>query len=802
MSNLRFSIFLLLTICLFSNVSGQIRIGGIVRDAVTRESLIGAHLILNNGSVVGVTDNNGFFTLQVSIGSHSLQASYIGYKTKKAPLFVSSDTILHIFLSPDTNLEEVVVKAGMITSSNTHRISGELIDNLPVISGKPDVGKALHLMPGISGTHEASSTLIVRGGGPGENLYMLDGIPLTYVHHLGGFSSVFNPEILNDVTVYKGGFPSRFGGKLSSVIDITQREGNKNSYKGSLDIGVTDASFSFEGPLIKDEAGFIISGRKTMFDPLLIWFTNNTNYGNVFYYGFHDINVKATWDVSPSQKLTWFIYHGDDYLVNRSGRKGSASGVNYRHRNVWGNWLTALRWQHLINSSTFFNSSLSYSRYRIQSQSKSESLHDNSKFERLNQSALDHYLFQNWIRNDLFPWWKMRLGLDVSIYRHSRFYADKMMEQEAIQAYEPIAYIENDISVSDKIEISPGFRYVLYNSTGYRKYSYEPRLSVGYFVTEKQRIGFDYSRVRQFNHHIQSATGGFNNELWLPSDDLLPPSRSDQWSLGWTGLVFDGDLDFGISLYHKRLYNLISFRDGYETPLNNPDLNKFVNVGGKGTVEGLEFFLNRNRGVFTGSLNYTLSDANRIFPDVNDGIAYNYEFNAKHSVSLFLNVSMSDRWSINGLWTFHSGLPYTPVIGRHTILDPNMEFGELPFEEEALVYGKRNSNRMSSYHRMDVSLVNRGYTRWNHLKREWRFGIYNLYNRHNPAYYRYARYFDNPGYQGTDDYMPFNLYSVSYFSIIPSVSYKVYFGERGNGRKSADGGFFKRFKRWFFYEVD
>ena len=365
----------------------QVRVSGIVTDSISRERLIGAYIIEQGTQNGSIADNNGYFSIVIKPTS-SLKFSFIGYKSYLADYNFKNDTLINILLSTSSEqLSEVVVSAKrppVPTKFNVATISYKQMVQIPSLGGKPDIIKSLQLLPGISSQNEGSSLMLVRGGDPGQNLYLFDNVPVIYVNHLGGFMSVFNPDIINNIDVYKGGFPSRYGGKLSSVIDITQKEGDNSEIKGSVGIGITDASFTVEGPLKIDNTTFILTGRKTLVDPLLAlasYLSDGSNY--IISYGFHDINGKLTWKPDEKNSLSFNIYQGDDYLNYWSTNKTE----KYRFGNVWGNWLVSGRWNSMISSKLYTSNSISFTRYRLKEFMKyamtdiTDTVKFNSKYE-------------------------------------------------------------------------------------------------------------------------------------------------------------------------------------------------------------------------------------------------------------------------------------------------------------------------------------------------------------------------------------------------------------------------------------
>ncbi|ASB48567.1 TonB-dependent receptor [Alkalitalea saponilacus] len=793
-----FLVLLVFSFCYQATLS-QHRVSGFVRDSLSSEPLIGAYVIKSSDGRGSVTDVNGFFSIDVPKENPELTFSYVGYSSQTVNFKLNSDTVITVRMTVDNMISEVVVSSREAPMTNIHTLSMDVINTLPVISSKPDVGKALQILPGIEAPREASSELVVRGGGVGENLYLLDGVPITHVHHIGGFYSVFNSDIINDVSVYKSAFPGRYGGKLSSVVSISQREGNKNHYSGSFDIGITDASLTIEGPILKNRLSFILCARKTMIDPLMAYATKSSEMGYSMYYGFYDLNGKVAWDLSDKSKITFFSYQGDDYIKIKSDKTSRYDDLDFNRRYAWGNNLSGIRWQQVLNSGGFISSSLSYSRYRVVDESNTQTI-DLSYRERA-LSSLENYLFQTDYKQRIAPFWDFRAGGNLSYYFFDReFKQEQGVISNELKSSEIALFAENYFSLPLNLFLQSDLRFVHYRNAPYTFNSWEPRLSFGYILNNNHRFSVDYSRMRQFNHLVTSRSGIYSNELWLPSNEIMVPALSDQVSLGWAGNFYGGMFNAGASIYYRQLSNLVTFKDGHESFLNSVHSADLLHHDGAGVVQGFEFYLNKTSGDYTGSLSYSYCNSNRKFEEVNQSFSYPYEYNARHNVSLFLHRQLSEKWSAGASWTLHSGLPYTPVTSKEAAIDPVTGFYDDVIIEEGFVYGKRNSARMANYHRMDLAFKHTSYTSRRGHKQEWRLGVYNLYNRHNPAYYSYSRYFDDPNFVWTEDYRPYKLYSISYFPIIPTISYKIYFDQNNFHRRSSETSILKRIRNWLFYE--
>lgn len=761
-----------------------IRISGSVKDSNTGESLIGANIV-EKGTIHGITsDYNGYFSIVIKPVT-SLQISYLGYNNFSIDLNLQKDTIINVLLNPVTEqLNEVVVSAQRTPRFNIATLNYQQMTQIPSIGGKPDVIKSLQLMPGISYQNEGSSLMLVRGGDPGQNLYLFDNVPLIYVNHLGGFMSVFNPDIINNIDVYKGGFPSRYGGKLSSVVDITQREGDNSGLKGSLGIGITDASFTLEGPMKMKNTTFIVTGRKTLIDPLMAFISSLSGGSNyVVSYGFHDINGKFTWKPDKKNSFSLNIYQGDDYL-NYWSRNNANSSEKYRLNNVWGNWLVSARLNSFVSSKLYASNKLSLTRYRLKESMKysQTSLSDTSKSTIRYESSVQDLSYRSDWKYTTLKNWTIDFGLHTSLFKFvpndTYISANKIQQSADIShSLETAFYTDNRITFLKKSTTTVGFRLVNYLTTDFVRFSLEPRINLNFTITKNNTLNASYMRVSQFSHLAFTTGSIMNNEVWIPAGRKIPPARSDQFTLGWNGNFRNDMFSSEISLYYKNMNNLSTFREGYSNLMGDENWASKIESGGTGKSAGAELLFRKNTGNLTGFISYSYTQTTRQYPDINNGVRYIFDYNRPNSLSLNLSYKLNEKISFNLLWVYQTGLPFTPAIGRYYVPSLENSFDGNSYYYEALIYGERNSSQMRDYHRLDLGMSYSKLTKARKNKATWNFSVYNAYNRHNPVYYYYNT--NNTGeifmpeWQG--GYKPLALYQLSLFPVIPTVSYKVFF---------------------------
>ncbi len=797
---------ILLTVILLKTLSVQaqssVRLSGIVKDASTGETIIGAYVSDTVFKKITVTDNNGYFNLSVKTSS-VVRISFIGFTDSfLLPPFLT-DTIVSIELTPGQELAEVVVVESRYTQSNVASLGRRELTLIPAIGGKPDIAKGLQLLPGISSQSEGSSLLLVRGGDPGQNLYHFDNVPVLYVNHLGGFMSVFNPEIINNIDVYKGGFPARYGGRLSSVVDIIQREGSNVGHKGSFGIGITDLNFSVEGPGFTKRTSYIITGRKTMIDPLMYAASRFFENEYRIMYGFHDLNAKYTWKPTAKTSLSFNFYQGDDYIVYWRNNDYFRYKEKHNNVNVWGNILTSVNLKHVATPRLYMTAAAHYSRYRIKNRTKYEfsGAEESLSIDKTQLSNVQDVGMRFSADYSLTSFWKIEAGSNVSYFNHlpSALYQGSrrnLVQSGSIESFEAVLFANNKLFILEKTELNLGLRQTNYFAKRYRDNQFEPRLTISSELFKNNRLNASYMWVHQ-NAHLMLTSGSIaNSEIWIPATSKTPGAESQQYTVGWNSIFLKNRYSFDITLYYKTLSNLATYKEGYSNFWGDTDWQSKIESGGVGESKGVEVLLRKNSGTLTGFLSYTYSQTNRKYPNINNGKPYIYDYDRPHSLSISAIYKFNEKLSLSATWVYQTGLPYTPAIGRQIVIAPNMNGEGEHLYYEALIFGERNSARMSDYHRLDVALNLKKQSKKGRLV-EWTFSVYNLYNRRNAFYYYY-----NDNATGEihrpdlgNEFKPMALYKMSLFPIMPSFSYKIYFdGQNRDKRKTQP--FKQRFKNW------
>ncbi len=789
-------LILLTFILLFVNTATaeMIQLSGFVRDKQTNEVLIGANIWESSRKEGTTTDKLGYFNLRVNTPCW-LVVSYVGYRSDSVFVKSKQESLLAIALETDNRLEEITITSQKAVPFDGKRLSLKELQLIPSLAGKPDAMKALQLIPGVQTQSEGLSLLMVRGGEPGQNQYLFDNVPLIYVNHLGGFMSVFNPDMINSIDLYKGNFPARHGGKLSSIVDITQREGNMSKHSGSFSVGLTDMSVSFEGPIFNKKACYIITARKTFVDAILGLATLATEENtSVMMYGFHDLNAKFTWRPNERNNLSLNIYQGDDYLNYWAKSWSLPKGESNHAVQKWGNWLISGKWNNVLSSKLHVENILSFSRYRNANEQQS-TYSDSIKIEVIdeNRSSVRDYSFRtNW-KYSAFEFWKVEVGGQASYLLYEPSYIFNSLSKtpssrQLSHSMETALFIDNKITISPWLKLQPSVRISGYDNGDLNFTSVEPRINCTISFSPEQSINLNYMKVSQTSHLVFTQALIIKKEIWLPATSFIPPQLSTQFSAGWNGSFFNGTMNAEANVYYKKMDNLTSLKEGYENMFGITGIENKIENNGVGVAYGTEFSLSKNTGKWTGSASYCWSYASRQFTNINKGKTYEYDFNRPHSINLTINHEFSKAWIMSLIWIFQSGIPYTPALGKQFSIDQQTE----KFTSVEFIYGEKNSGRMEPYHRMDIGLVHNTKTKRGN-RATWTYSIYNVYNRINPYNYYYDN--DNDRRNLTYTNRPLKLYKIGLFAFMPSISYKVYFDYSKREKQQK-----KEKKSWLYFD--
>ena len=748
-------------------------ISGYVRDQSSGEHLIGAYVYLEDHPERGTTTNEyGFYSLTLAGGQYRIVFSYLGYRTEVVPIVLSSDTVLNVELSDGVALKEVVVhgedKSDPLrqTEMNVVDLSVQTVKAIPQLMGEADVLKALQLLPGISSANEGSTGLYVRGGGPDQNLIRLDEAVVYHTGHMLGFFSVFNADAIKKVRLYKGGGPARYGGRLSSVLDIRMKEGNKRYYRAYGGIGLISSRLTVEGPLVRDRSSFMVSGRRTYIMDIVRPFVRNEMFRGLYYY-FFDLNAKLNYQISPKDRLFISGYFGRDVFHYRSQLRDFQVDMPY------GNATWTLRWNHLFNDKLFFNWTWVSNRYDFAIDAGRTDF--NVRMHSLIRDIAMHGDLQYYPA----PRWTWRAGLQTTYHQLSPRRVQVENQQNTFEtpfqdkySIETGLYIEALAKDFGPWEFNFGLRwsYFLhigpYTSylTGRRYASFEPvasygglepRLFVHYRLNAQTSLKASYTVVHQYVHLVSNSTSTLPMDIWVPSSEIVPPQKAWQYSLGLYRSLPKWNLQASVELFYKNMHNQLDYAEHY-VPNFERDL-EFEFVYGKGRAYGVECYVGKNKGKLTGWLGYTYTYTIRQFDDIENGAPFHPVYDKPHDVAIVLQYDYSPQWQISANWVYGSGRRYTPLKSLYLIED-----------KIHIRYGSRNSARIEPYHRMDLSI---SYRSKNPRYGIWTLSVYNLYNRKNPTFIYYDIQKQDKGFQA-------KAYKVSIFPIIPTVTWSFDFNYR------------------------
>ena len=797
----------LLFLMVFSfNVSSQEKhtVSGYISDANSGESIIGASVYTDQGR--GVTTNTyGFYSLTLSEGDHNIYFSFIGYDKQVKQVNLKNNITHNVELKvTSVSVDEIEVRGerSIVETTETSVIDVPIqqIKSIPALLGEVDVLKAIQLLPGVQSS-EGTSGFYVRGGGPDQNLILLDGVPVYNASHLGGLFSVFNADAINSVRLTKGGFPARFGVRLSSVLQIDMKEGNMKKFQGTATVGAISSKFAFEGPIIKDRTSFIVSARRTYADLFVKPFLDN-NIDLTLY--FYDLNAKINHKISNKDRIYLSAYMGDDiFNIDFTESEGSLNPKNgtestrVRLGLDWGNLTSMIRWNHLFNSKLFSNTTLTYSEYGFNRFLDFQHNQPNAVSGTMTGESHEHIYYgyisgiqdlgarvdfdylptpdhdikfgMSYTHHHFYPG-ETKLNIDIlDLDTSNSFSIDTTLNfSPRVNAHEAFFYVEDDVRISNRLKANLGLHigfYAVEDSLALNSVedllnvdflNFQPRLSFRYLLNDEWSVKASYSAMRQNIHLLSNSSVGLPTDIWVPAIDSVPSQYSQQIAASLSTELYAGLYELSLETYYKTMNNLITYKEGYSNLLNTEAWEESIETGGEGRSYGAELFLQRKRGGLTGWIGYTLSWSERRFDHVNFGEWYPYKYDRRHDVSVVTAYKVSDGFDVGLTWVYGTG---------NAITFPRSVYLGLPsrdFIEIVESYGDKNSVRMPPYHRLDLSMNFRKVTP--NYTRTWSFGTYNTYNRLNP-FFIYLTEVNNERVAR----------QVSLFPIIPFVSYNITF---------------------------
>ena len=785
---MRFVLFILLTCFITVSSVAQTRhtISGYIRDAATGETLIGATLTIKGNSKGIASNQYGFYSITLNEGNYTFVTSYIGYQAQLISLNLRSDTLLNIDLQTGTRLsEEVVVTArkrdNNVKNAQMGKISLpiEQIKSIPAFLGEVDLLKVVQLLPGVRNAGEGSAGIYVRGGGPDQNLIMLDDAVVYNTGHLFGFFSIFNSDAIKNVSLIKGGMPAQYGGRLSSVLDISMKEGNMQKFQVEGGLGLIASRVSIQGPIKKDKASFIVSARRTYVDALAKPFISKESqfYGSGYY--FYDLNAKINYKFSEKDRLYLSGYFGRDVFDFVNGRQSLDVNI------PWGNATGTLRWNHVFNNKLFANTTAVYNDYNFTFKAAQ------NNFEvKLASGIRDLSLKQDF---DFYPFSNHKLKFGA-LYTYHRFTPSVVSGQQDSVVFNPLnaqtkyahegaVYLQDDWEISSKFKMNIGLRYSGFQQIGAFKIfktddngnridstvyksgqavktygGLEPRLTLRYSLNEETSLKASVTRNLQYIHLVSNSGTTLPTDLWVPSTYKVKPQISWLYAAGLFKNFKNNTYETSLEVYYKDMQNQIEYEEGYTPNTLDDTENSFT--FGRGWSYGTELFVNKVKGRLTGWVGYTLSWTWRKFPGLNFGEKYPAKYDRRNDLSMVAMYELNKKWKLSATFVYGSGNAAT-LPQRFYIV------GNVLTQE----YSRINEYRLPSYHRLDFSAIltpkKNANRKW---KTEWVFSIYNAYSRQNP----YFIYFDQTGNPYNGD-LQVQAKQVSIFPIIPAVTWNFRF---------------------------
>lgn len=748
------------------NLTGQSVITGFVSDAESNERLIGVALSLQSRSSGAVTNSYGYYSLPVPSGEHVMEVSHIGYEKLVIPISGDSSASLDIKLVPTTTELKEVQISGMSVRPGLISLEPREIQSIPAILGEQDLMKALQKFPGVQGGAEGFSGLHVRGGSPDQNLILLDGVQVYNAFHLFGFFSVFNPDVVKDVQLYKGNFPARYSGRLSSVLKVDLIEGNMNKFRARGSVGLISSKLTVEGPIVKDKISFVIAGRRSYYD-LLTKLLAPEGAGLSFAFG--DVNAKINYNISRKDRVYISFYGGKDSFENgeNSGDVGSGQSLE------WGNTTVVGRWNHLYSNKLFSNLSVLYSRYDLRTRQEmllgsplapvTSRIEQNSEVADLGfrydfEHQINAYHMLNYgITNTYHQINPALTKRDVAGFDNTSISANF---NSLITSNEFSVYIEDRWDISSRASLHTGLNYTGFVVESSYYDLLQPRASLNYDLTSNLSLTASYSLLNQNIHLLTNVGMGLPSDLWVSSTDRIRPQRGSQWALGGSFRPENLDMEFTIGTYFKRMKNLIDYKEG-ATFNYLEDWEDLIATGGTGTSYGFELLARKTVGKLNGWVGYNLAWSNRQFEEINRGNPYPYKYDRRHKMDLVGVYQLNKKVSFGATWTFMTGHAFT---SPSSVYEVTGIASTGPSTNVLVHYTDRNAVRFPNYHRLDLNLNFRKEKPWG--ERTWSIGLYNAYNRLNPFYiYVEENERDNS----------VEVKQVTLFPIIPSVVYSFKF---------------------------
>ena len=762
-------------------------VSGYVREEGSGELLLGVVVNVPSYKTGTASNTYGFYSITLPSSADSVEFifSSAGYSSFKRKIFLDRHQELDIYLPVEvTSMQEVVVQ-GQRTErvSETPQMSSieipvQQIKDIPALLGEKDVLKVIQLMPGVQKSGEGSSGIYVRGGGPDQNLIILDDATVYNAFHLFGFFSLFNGDALKSVELTKGGFPARYGGRLSSVIEMNMKDGNKEKLHGQVGIGLISSRLTLEGPIRKGKSSFLISARRTYFDVLARPLMPADEKGGYYFY---DLNAKLNYDFGRRNKLYLSGYFGKDKFFARSKSEDN----DFEFGLQWGNATATLRWNHLFSDKLFANTSLIFSNYKFGIYAREK--YNDDYFNLNYSSGIRDFSFKHDLDFIPSPSHSIRAGVQTTFHRFtpsaivikSTNAEDLRNNVNAIDVVESGVYIQDIIKPTEKIQANIGIRLSHFIGSGKNYFKPEPRVSVAYRLKPDLALKASYALMNQYMNLLSNTGVGLPTDLWVPSTTINPPQQSQQVAGGVAKDFLEQNFSITVEGYYKKSDNVVSYKEGSSflelgsfDPNNNDPYSWQKNItSGKGWSYGAELLLQRKIGKISGWVGYTLSWTQLQFDSINFGQKYYARYDRRHDISAVFIYRPNEKITFSATWVYGTGnaitLPQSTYwLVPHQVNTQYNNFGA--YGREISEYSPRNSFRMASYHRLDLGIQFHKKLKWGG-ERTWEISVYNAYNRKNPYFYFTETSYSSQ--RGTRT----RLKQITLFPVIPSITYNLKF---------------------------
>lgn len=792
---------LLLTVPALFFAQKKATISGYITDARSGEALSTARIFITELKTGTLVNTYGFYSLTIPVGEYRFEFRCDGYETLAKEINLQQPLTLNLeleMLIQETKEVRISAKkSDNVTSAKLGQMELKMdqVKTLPAFMGEVDVVKTLQLLPGVSSVSEGGQGFYVRGGGPDQNLVLLDEGVVYNASHLFGFFSVFNADAINSVNLIKGGMPANYGGRLSSVLEVNMNEGNQKQFKVKGGIGAISSRLTLEGPIKKDKGSFIVSARRTYIDLLLKAAIPDTSPFSGSGYFFYDLNAKLNYKLSAKDRIFFSAYYGEDIFSFKDNQGG------FRVDMPWGNGIAAFRWNHLFSSKLFLNTTLSYSDYKFQFISSQDEFRVAlSSGIRDYTAKLDFSYFPNPAHR--FKWGAAYIYHDftpTSLSAQNDTIVFNTGSVQHLYSHETALYALDEFDLNEALRINAGLRYSTFTHVGpFDRYikgdgistldsivhynpnepiafyqGLEPRCSFRYLLPDNSSIKAGYAYNFQYVHLVTLSAVSLPTDIWFPTTDLAKPERGFQTSVGYFKNFSKDRFEASVELYYKGMKNLIEFKEGALPGDNVNDNTDNLLVYGVGWAYGAEFFLKKTAGNFTGWVGYTWAKTERKFPDINEGNVYPAKYDRRHDLSIVGTYKQNDTWTFGASFIYATGNTLT-LPSSWYVQDQNLLFQ----------YGPRNSTRMAPYHRLDLSATRFGKLYKTKVdpqtgqeiqvkkayRSNWSFSVYNVYNRLNPFFL----FVDNNGDLLSGNFS-LSIKQVSLFPIIPSVTWNFEF---------------------------